>query len=532
VIGQHAIIGFVLVPFLAGIVNIALYRWRPAQRYVGALALLANLALAVATLATVYVGEDRAGVVLVSQMGNWPAPFGITVVVDALSATMLGVTAAVTFFVYLYALSQLAARFEGGYFHAVFQFLLLGVNWAFITGDIFNLFVAFEIMLMSSYVLMAGGTTRLQMRQTYKYVLLNLINSTFLVLACGLLYGHLGTLNMAEITQLSINGQIPPRALPAIMLLLLVFGVKSAAFPLWYWLPDSYPTLPPALGGLFSGLLTKVGIYTMIRTFVMMFGADAAIREAVFPIILISAGGTMFLGVLGAVSGHNVRRILAVHVISQVGYMVLGVGLATELAIAATVLYMIQHMVVKSSLFLCCGMMEKYAGTDELENMGGLLRRDGWLATLFFIAALSLAGLPPLSGFFGKLLLLIESLRFKWAVWGYALAFLGLATSLLTLLSMMKIWSFAFWSPVTPAIARAPVPAHRIGGLLAIACMVLLALSVGLGANSYLKLANVAARGVLDPSGYIKAVLGPAVIPLDAAPALADAQPTGAEVLP
>ena len=528
-IGQHAIIGFVVIPFAAGIINIALHRWRTAQRAVGAFALAMNLALALAALATVYQGEDQAGGVLVSQMGNWPAPFGISVVVDPLAAVMLSVTAAVTFFVYLYALSQLPPRFEGGYFHALYQLLLLGVNWAFVTGDIFNLFVGFEIMLMASYVLMASGTTALQMRQTYKYVLLNLINSTLLVIACGLLYGHLGTLNMAEITHLSLTGQVPARALPAIMLLLVVFGVKSAAFPLWYWLPDTYPTLPPALGGLFSGLLTKVGIYTLIRTFIMMFGADAAVRDAAFPIILISAGGTMFLGVLGAVSGHNVRRILAVHVISQVGYMVLGVGLATQVAIAATILYMVQHMIVKSSLFLCCGMMEKYAGTDDLEGMGGLLRRDAWLAALFFIAALSLAGLPPLSGFFGKLLLLIESLRFRWPVFGLPLAVLGLATSLLTLLSMLKIWSFAFWSPPTETVRRRMQPPHRLAGLAATGCMVALALSVGLGANFYLKVANVAARGVIEPGGYVSAVLGPAV----AGPAVNVAHaPPDEEVLP
>lgn len=506
-IGQHAIILFALIPLLTGALNVALHRRRSAQRIVGTLALAANLALALATLFTVYRGANEVGGVLVSQMGNWPAPFGITVAVDVLSAVMLAVTGAVTLGVYLYALSQLPDRFEGGYFHATYPLLLLGVNWAFITGDLFNLFVAFEIMLMSSYVLMSAGTTSLQMRESYKYVLLNLISSTLFVTGCGLLYGHLGTLNMAEITHLSMTGRIPPRALPAIGLLLIVFGSKTAAFPLWYWLPDAYPTMPPAIGGLFAGLLTKVGVYTMIRTFLMMFGADAAVRELVQPIILISAGGTMFLGVLGAVSSHNVRRILSIHVISQVGYMVLGVGLGTELALAATVLYMIQHMIVKSTLFLCCGMIERYAGTDELERLGGLLKRDPWLAALFFIAALSLAGLPPLSGFFGKLLLLIESLRMR-STGGYILATLAVVTSLLTLLSMLKIWSFAFWSPAPATLENAPRPQRRGAGLIVIAAMVLLALSVGFGAEYYMDVARVAARGVLDPRPYVSAVLG------------------------
>lgn len=507
-IGPRAIVLFTLIPLVAGTLNVALHRSRSAQRVVGVLALAANLLLAAAALFTVYRGADQVGGVLVSQMGNWPAPYGITVAVDALSAVMLAVTGAVTLGVYLYALTQLPDRFEGGYFHATYLFLLLGVNWAFVTGDLFNLFVAFEIMLMSSYVLMSAGTTGAQMRQSYKYVLLNLISSTLFVTACGLLYGHLGTLNMADITRLSMTGRIPGRALPAIGLLLIVFGSKTAAFPLWYWLPDTYPTMPPAVGGLFAGLLTKVGVYTMIRTFIMMFGADAAVRGLVQPIILVSAAGTMFLGVLGAVSSHNVRRILAIHVISQVGYMVLGVGLATEAAVAATVLYMVQHMVVKSTLFLCCGLIERYEGTDELDRLGGLLKRDAWLAALFLLAALSLAGLPPLSGFFGKLLLLVESLRVR-GPGGYILATLAVVTSLLTLLSMLKIWSFAFWSPAPSGVGRLPRPRRRGAGLVVIAAMVLLALSVGFGAEHYLKVARVAARGVLDPRPYVAAVLGP-----------------------
>ena len=508
-LSPHAVILYVLVPFFAGTVNVALHRFRNVQRAIVAAALAANLVLALAGLATVYRGEHATGGVLVTQMGNWPAPFGITLVLDPLAAVMLSVTAAVTLFVYLYALSQLAHRFEGGYFHAMYPFLLLGVNWAFVTGDLFNLFVAFEIMLMSSYVLMSAGTTPRQMQHSYKYVLLNLLNSTLLVVACGLIYGHLGTLNIAEITHLSMTGQIPPRAIPAIALLLIVFGTKTAAFPLWFWLPDSYPTLPPAIGGLFAGLLTKVGVYTLIRTFIMMFGAEPRVREVVFPVLLVSAAGTMFLGVLGAVSSHNVRRILAIHVISQVGYMVLGVALASELAIAACILYMVQHMIVKSALFLCCGMMERYGGgSDELARLGGLARRDAWLAALFFVAALSLAGLPPLSGFFGKLLLLIESLRFERRAWGYLLATIAVVTSLLTLLSMLKIWCFVFWSPTTEYVDRSPRPAHRRAALLATSCMVLLALSVGLGAQQYFKVAKVAARDVIAARPYVSAVLG------------------------
>ena len=231
------------------------------------------------------------------------------------------------------------------------------------------------------------------------------------------------------------------------------------------------------------------------------------------PLILISAAGTMFLGVLGAVSSTAIRRILAIHVISQVGYMILGVGLATELAVAATVLYMVQHMIVKCSLFLCCGLIEGQAGTDELARLGGLAKRDVPLAVLFFIAAMSLVGLPPLSGFFGKFLLVKESFAFTTFRGGWILAGIAVATGVLTLVSMAKIWTYAFWSPtrehVICDVDGGTLPRSR-GGLIVTGALVALALSVGLGAQFYLDVARVAARNVLDRRDvYVTAVLGP-----------------------
>lgn len=505
----HLIILFVAIPMAAGLLNIALHRFKSVQKLISAAGLGANVALGIWAVATVYVGADAAGGVLVSQMGNWPAPFGITIAVDPLAAIMLAAAGVVTLAVYLYAWTQLPDRFSGGYFHALYMFLVMGVNWCFVTGDLFNMFVSFEIMLLSSYVLMCIGTTRPQMRQAYKYVLLNLLSSTLFVMACGMLYGHTGTLNMAELTLMANQGTLPASSMPAIMILLIVFAAKTAAFPIWYWLPDSYPTMPAALGGLFSGLLTKVGVYTIIRVFVMMFGSVPDMHGLVMPVLLISSGGTMFLGVIGAVSSNSMRRLLSIHVISQVGYMVLGVGLATELALAAAIFHVVHNMIVKSSLFLCCGMIERYGGTDRLDALGGLARRDVWLGVLTFVAAISLAGLPPLSGFFGKLLLVRESIFFgPYPRLGYVLAALALATSVLTLLSMLKIWGYGFWSKASETVASSPTPSGRRPALAMIALLVAVSLSIGLGAGEYLKIMRVAARNVLDPTEYIVAVLG------------------------
>jgi multicomponent Na+:H+ antiporter subunit D len=524
----HLISLYVVIPMLAGIVSIALHRFLKA-RAVWSLAMLGgNVALGLWGLWATFGGQyddgsARPGHILVSQMGNWPAPFGITLVLDPLAAIMLLIAGIVCFSVFIYCLTQLPDRFSGSFFVPLFHFQLFGVNWSFVTGDLFNLFVAFEIMLMASYALCISGNTKNQMRQAYKYILLNLIGSTMFVTCAGLLYGQLGTLNMADLTRIAMSGNLPPSSIPVIVMLLLVFGGKSAVFPLWFWLPDSYPTLPAAVGGLFAGLLTKVGAYVMIRVFVMMFGPSTAVAQTIAPIILTTAAVTMFLGVIGAVSMHSVRSILSIHIISQVGYMVLGVGLgitaiaalggadsaamiaSKELAVAGAIFFIIHNMVVKSCLFLCGGLMQRHAGSDDLNKIGGILRRAPWLAVLFMIAAMSLAGLPPLSGFFGKFVLIREG----WRQGFYTITAFAIATSLLTLLSMLKIWSYGFWSPPQGRHVAQPtrIPNTR-GGMLAVTILVLVALSMGLGAQQYLDLAKSAAKTLVSPGPYVQAVLG------------------------
>ena len=518
----HWIILFVMVPMAAGIACVLLHRLKAVQRGVGITALLLNVAVGVWAMATVFA--DPAGRVLVSQMGNWPAPFGISIVVDPLSSIMLVTSGLVCLAVYLYCITQLGPRFSGGYFHGLYMFLVFGVQWSFLTGDLFNLFVAFEIMLMASYAMFVMGTTPAQMRQAYKYVLLNLVGSMLFVTMCGLLYGQLGTLNMADMARISMAGQLPRSSIPVIAMLLLVFGGKAAIFPLWYWLPDTYHTLPAPIGGLFAGLLTKVGAYVMIRVFVMMF-ASPAVSDLLLPIVLISATVTMFVGVLGAVSMHTVRSILSIHIISQVGYMVMGIGLGMSLGlatgsrvlgVAGAIFFIMHNMVVKCCLFLCGGLMHDHAGSDDLDRIGGLLPRSPWLATLFMIAAMSLAGLPPTSGFFGKFALI----QAGWQAGGqlgnayYWVTGFAIATSLLTLLSMLKIWSYGFWSP--PQGEHVTHPQHRprtIGGMTAVAMLVVLATGMGLGANWCMSLTRIAAAHVIDPTAYISAVLGPQHVP-------------------
>lgn len=512
---QHQLILFVVLPMAAGITSLLAFYRPQLQRFLGVLFLLTNCVLAFTALVTVCEGGGR---ILVSQMGNWPAPFGITMAIDPLSALMLVVGSVVCLAVYFYCINQLPEPFSGGFFHPLFHLLMMGVQWSFITGDLFNLFVAFEIMLMASYAMFVAGTTPGQIRQAYKYILLNLIGSTMFVTCAGLLYGQLGTLNMADIARISMTGQLPRASIPVIAMFLLVFGGKTAIFPLWYWLPDTYHTLPAAVGGLFAGLLTKVGAYVMIRVFVMMFGSAPQLGGVIGPLLLGAAVVTMFVGVLGAVSMHTVRRILSIHIISQVGYMILGIGLGIslgfpvevrELAVAGAIFFIVHNMVVKCCLFLCGGLMQEHAGSDDLESIGGLLKRAPWLGALFLIAALSLAGLPPTSGFFGKWVLIKATFEQH----HYVIAAFAIGTSLLTLLSMLKIWSFGFWSPGRGLHAEQPQLRPRTsGGLVAVGILVVFAVTMGLGAERYVQVSKLAARSLVDPTRYIVAVLGPDVL--------------------
>lgn len=545
---QHHIAFFVALPMAAGVLTLLLSKWRNVQRGIGVVALGLNVMLGVWALSQVYHGPGQPTAVMTSQMGNWPAPFGITIAVDALSAVMLLTGSVVVLAVYLFCLFTLGRRYESAKFHPLYHFLVFGVQWSFVTGDLFNLFVAFEIMLMASYAMFVIGTSRPQLRQAYKYVLLNLLGSTMFVTCAGLIYGHVGTLNMADLTRICMTGQLPAKAVPVVVMLLIVFGGKAAIFPLWYWLPDTYHTLPPAIGGLFAGLLTKVGAYVLIRVFVMIFGGDPRVAELLAPIVLVSAAVTMFVGVLGAVSMHSVRRILSIHIISQVGYMILGVGLylamrhhwvglvdlagapihkasmpipdsgkgalllaAAELAVAGAIFFILHNMVVKCCLFLCGGLMQRHAGSDDLDSIGGLVRTAPVLATLFLIAAMSLAGLPPTSGFFGKWALIKASFDagvFNSLAW-WVVAF-AIATSLLTLLSMLKIWSYGFWSEARGAHTRHPVrEARTAGGLAAIAVLVAAAAAMGLGSQFVLDACRAAARSAIDPTNYVTTILGP-----------------------
>jgi len=481
----------ILIPLFTGILCLLCWGRIGVQRIISTVAGVTNLVVALWLLNRVHADG-----IVVSMMGHWPPPFGIALVADLLSAIMVVQSAIIGLAVHIYALGNVdTARQHWGYY-ALVQFLLMGINGSFLTGDLFNLFVFFEVMLIASYVLLALGGEPGQLQESFKYLVLNLLASTIFVASVGILYGVTGTLNMADLAQKMTHTERSGLITALAMLFLFVFGVKAAIFPLFFWLPDAYPEPPTAVSALFAGLLTKVGVYTLLRTFTLLFTQDTAFTHS---LILILAAFTMIVGVLGAIVQNSFKRILSFHIISQIGYMILGLGLFTPLALAGSMFYIIHHIVVKTALFLISGVTQRITGSDHLKDMGGLLTHYPWLSALFLLAALSLAGMPPLSGFFAKLALLMAGVQEE--RYGYvAVALLG---SFLTLVSMTKIYVYVFWGEATPK-SDGTVPHWDLLGPAAF--LVLLTVLLGLVGEPVFRLTQQAAAQLLAPQQYIEAV--------------------------
>ncbi len=428
---------------------------------------------------------------------------------DLFSAIMVVLAGLIGLTVALYSIGSIDQAREAFGFHPLYHFLLMGVCGAFLTGDIFNLYVWFEVMLTASFVLLALGGERSQLEGAIKYVALNLFSSALFLTAVGILYGIAGTLNMADLAYKfsTLQESQTPVDLTAVALLFLIaFGIKAAAFPLFFWLPASYHTPPVAVTAVFSGLLTKVGLYSLIRLFTIVFPQEAAGLQ---PLILTVAGFTMVTGVLGAVAQYEFRKLLSFHIISQIGYPLMGLGFLTPAGIGAAIYFIFHVSVAKAALFLVSGMANRLEGTSDLKKLGGLYRSQPFLATLFFIAAMALAGMPPFSGFFAKLGLIQSGFQ----VGQFAVVGVGLAVSLLTLFSMVKIWNEAFWKPAPsaaePAVAKIEMDNfERSLYTTPIAVLALVTIGMGFFAEPLFALGLGAGEQLLDPVPYIRAVLG------------------------
>jgi multicomponent Na+:H+ antiporter subunit D len=486
----------VILPLLFGAVSLTLLKNHKAQRW---LAVIGTFAILLAACALMWHCQQHGIIVL--EVGSWPAPFGIVLVADLLSAIMVLLAAITGVATALYSLKTVLTRFERFGYYPLLHLLLAGVNGAFLTGDIFNLYVWFEVLLVASFALLIQGGERAQMEGAIKYVTLNLLSSALFLTAIGLLYGLVGSLNMADIAQRLTQVEDQRMVTVVAMLFLIAFSIKAAAFPLFFWLPASYHTPQVAVSAIFAGLLTKVGVYALYRVFTLIFNSEV---EFTHNILLWMAVLTMLTGVLGAAAQFEVRRILSFHIISQIGYMMLGLALYTPLALIGGVFYIMHHIIVKANLFLVAGLIYRLRGSFELKRLGGLYKDHPGLAVLFLIPALSLAGVPPLSGFFAKFILIKAGVEAH-AWWAVGIALL---VGLLTLYSMMKIWNEVFWKAV-PSPAPA-IPAPGGNGLLycITGSLAAMTIAIGLFAEPIYQLAQQAATQLLNPRLYINAVLG------------------------
>lgn len=491
----------VVLPLVTGILTLFFWSHPRVQRFISVAGTIALLITALELFGTVWSDGIQSVAV-----GNWPAPFGIIMVADLFSALMVVLAAVTGLAVAVYALAGIDAHREAHGYHTFFQILLMGVCGAFLTGDVFNLYVWFEVMLISSFVLAALGGLPAQLEGAVKYVTLNLISSALFLAAAGILYGMVGTLNMADAAVRLSSLSDPGLSNVLAMLFLVAFGIKAAVFPLYFWLPASYHTPPVAVSAVFAGLLTKVGVYALIRFFTLIFTRDVGFTHTM---ILVIAGATMVSGVFGAMVQQDFRRILSFHIVSQIGYMIMGLGLFSPFALAGSVFYIAHHIIVKTNLFLVSGVVHRIRGTFDLPGLGGLYRSAPLLSALFLIPAFSLAGMPPLSGFWAKLSLVQAGIGAA----QYTIVAVALFAGLLTLYSMTKIWGEAFWKEqggVDQPAASPPSPlgaGERAAYFAPIIGLALLTVFIGISVEPLMSVALRAADQLANPALYINAVL-------------------------
>lgn len=479
---------------------------RVARRWVVRTGLTLNLIVSVLMFNIILRDET----VLVTNAGGWPAPYGITLAVDELGALMLSITAILALGVGVFGDITIDVTRERFGFLPILNFMLMGINLAFITGDIFNLYVAFEVMLTGSFGLLLLGDRDNQIKGGIKYMIINLMSSTIFLLAIGLTYGVLGTLNMAHLAERAAEVDSPGILTVLAAMYLVGFSIKAAAVPFFFWLPASYHTPPAAVTAIFGGILTKVGIYGMLRVHVFIFPKEMQHLQWLW---LIMAGATMLVGVTGALYQREIRRVFSFLIISHVGYIMMGISFDTRLGLAAAIFYMAHHMIVKTALFMMAGILEGMHKSKDLHDMGGTVQHAPGLSVLFFIAAMALSGIPPLSGFFAKFALLSAA----WSAEQYVLGGISLVVSLLTIIAVYRVWHEGFWKPeivhdVDPFMEE--IVLSKLDNLqrklILVPTMVLVGLAIGIGlfANASYELADRTAGQLLDRTRYVEAVLG------------------------
>lgn len=505
----------------------------PRARLQRAITIAVLTALVAVCVALIYLA-DRQGTIVVN-VGGWGTtvpglgPLGIVLVVDRLSALMMVVSSVVLVGVVLYAIGQGIRdgdeRQPVSIFLPTYLVLSAGVCYAFLAGDLFNLFVGFEVLLTASFVLLTIGASEDRVRAGIAYVMVSMVSSLIFLFGIALIYSATGTLNMAELA-LRLEHVATGTRSALFAVLLVAFGIKAAVFPLSTWLPDSYPTAPAPVTAVFAGLLTKVGVYAIIRSHSLLFPSGR-----LDTLLLVAALATMLIGIFGAIAQNDIKRLLSFTLVSHIGYMIFGIALANQSGMSGAIYYVIHHIIVQTTLFLVAGLIERQAGASTLRRLGGLAAASPLLALLYLVPALNLGGIPPFSGFLGKVALLQAGAQ-EGSVLAWVLVVGSVTTSLLTLYVMARVYSKAFWrsradAPEGALAAAAPsvllvaadddvafadrddVGRMPAGMLLPTTALIAVGVALTVWAGPIFSYADRAAAQVLDRQEYITAVVQP-----------------------
>ncbi|HET8600207.1 MAG TPA: Na+/H+ antiporter subunit D [Segeticoccus sp.] len=496
----------VALPLVGAGITIAAGRHTRIQRVVSVTVLTVVLGVSGALL----WAADHDGPQVV-DVGGWPPPLGIVLVVDRLAALMLVVSSLVTLAVLLYSIGQGRSSFDDEsdgeaplpIFHPTMMVLAAGVATTFVSGDLFHIYVGFEMLLMASFVLLTLGGTPPRVRAGVTYVLVSMLSSLVFLVAIALVYAATGTVNLAQLAG-RLDALPSGTRLALQVMLLLGFAIKAAVFPMSGWLPDSYPTAPAPVTAVFAGLLTKVGVYAIIRTQTLLF-PDGRLTD----LLLWASLLTMLVGILGAVAQDDLKRMLSFTLVSHIGYMTFGIAIGSVAGFSSAIFYVAHHITIQTTLFLVAGLVERRGGSTALSELGGLARAAPLLGVLFFIPAMNLAGIPPFSGFLGKVgLMEAGAAAGTWLA--YVLIAGSVVTSLLTLYAMSRVWGRAFWRAPTDAVAAMRRPQRRgalaAGVVAPTAALVVVGVGISVVAGPLFGITDRSATDMLQRTPYIQSV--------------------------
>jgi multicomponent Na+:H+ antiporter subunit D len=531
---ERLVVAPLLVALVTAVVTLGLGRAPRVQRATSVTGTVAYVAAVASAVWLLVLGQGAPGATAY-QVGDWPAPFGITLVLDGLSAFMLSIAAVLGLASIVFSVLYVTPENQRVYYHPLFHLLLVGVTGAFLTGDLFNLFVWFEVMLVVSYAFVAFYGTDHATAASFRYLVLNVFGSALMLVAIGGLYATTGTLNMADMARRLADpgafGVDPAPVVGLSALLLAVFALKAGLVPFQFWVPDAYTAAPPPVTAMFAGVTKKVGMYAVVRLYFTVFAAAPVSVELpgvaggsplafLAPVLGAMGVASILVGGVGAVGRDRLETTFAYSSIGQVGFIAVPVAVAAGadpvtgdptgtlrgVAIAAALVFALHHALAKGVLFLSTAAIEEATGTDRIADLGGFAGHAPLLAGAVFVGLLSLVGIPPLSGFFGKLLAFDAAVRWLAVdpgVPGVVLLGALLVGAVLTLLYATRAWVGGFWGVETTVVEVATVDGRQVAVVVALALAVVL---VGVGFDPVYRFAETAASAAVDSGAYVEAV--------------------------